>query len=156
MAIPSSEIAGAIFKPLLRGDLGEFSLDGRMLQVLLLLDGEKDLATVARELGMKIGTARDVINKLLELRVIERVESASSLLDEDFFGFLRAQLSLATGPIAEVMIEDVFYELGMEPTKIPKHRAAEIVDALSRQIPREDNRIAFQQEMVNKIKEKGY
>ena len=156
MTIPSSEIAAAVFKPVLNGDIGEFSLDGQMLKVLLVLDGKKDVASVAHQLHIKIGTARDAINKLLELQLVERVESADSLLDEAFFEFLKAQLSLATGPIAEVMIEDVIHELGMEPTGVPKHRAAEIVDALSRQIPRDENRIAFQQVMVGKIREEGY
>ena len=156
MSIPSNEIAAAVFKPVLNGDIGEFSLDGQMLKLLLVLDGKKDVASVAHQLQIKIGTARDVINKLLELQLVERVESAESLLDEEFFEFLQAQLSLATGPIAEVMIEDVLHELGMEPTKAPKRRAAEIVDALSRQIPRDENRRAFQQVMVTRIREKGY
>jgi len=156
MAIPSGDIAGAVFRSAVKREIGKLSLDGEMLKVLLVLDGKKDLASVARTLGMKLWTARDLINKLLDLQIVERIKTADSLLDENFLDFLKAQLSLAIGPIAEVMIEDIIYELGIDPIKIPKYRAAEIVDFLSRQIPREGARIIFQQAMVNKMKEKGY
>jgi hypothetical protein len=67
--------------------------------------------------------------------------------------YLKAQLSVATGPIAEVLIEDATEDLGARPSEIPRHQVAELIDILSRQIPREEKRVAFQQAMLEKIKE---
>lgn len=156
MALSPSELASAVFRPTLKEDVGELSLDGMTLKVLLVLDGKKNLGTVSEELGLKLGEIRNLIKKLLELQIIERVETRDSLVEEDFIGFLEAEFSLAVGPIAGVIIEDVLYELGMEPGKVPKHRVAELVETLSRQIPRNENKIAFEQAMMSKISEKGY
>ena len=41
------------------------------------------------------------------------------MLDEDFFEYLQAQLSLALGPIAEVLIEDALNDLGHQHTQFP-------------------------------------
>ncbi|MBW2029920.1 MAG: hypothetical protein JRH06_07110 [Deltaproteobacteria bacterium] len=156
MALSPSELANAVFKPTLKGDVGELSLDGMTLKVLLVLDGTKNLGTIAEELGLKLGEIRILIKNLLELGIIERVETRDSFVEEDFVGYLEAEFSLAVGPIAVVLIEDVLYELGIEPGKVPKHRVAEIVESLSRQIPRNENKIAFEQAMMSKIDEKGY
>ena len=75
------------------------------------------------------------------------------MIDKEFFDFLKVQLNLAVGPIAEFLIEDEIQELGGEPTKIPIHHAAELVDSLARQVRRKEKRILFQQAMIKKINE---
>jgi hypothetical protein len=74
-------------------------------------------------------------------------------LDNEFFDFLKIQLSLALGPIAGYIIEEEIQEFGGDFAKVPRHRAAELVDRLSRQIQRQEKKIAFQQTLVKKIKE---
>jgi hypothetical protein len=83
----------------------------------------------------------------------EKEQPANSFLDNDFFDFLKIQLSLALGPIAGYIIEDEIREFGGDLTKVPRHRAAELADRLSRQIQRQEKKIAFQQALVKKIKE---
>ncbi|MBW2357715.1 MAG: hypothetical protein JRF21_03180, partial [Deltaproteobacteria bacterium] len=75
---------------------------------------------------------------------------------KDFLDFLNAQLALSIGPIAEVIIEDTVDDLGHSLSKFPSHRAAELVDLLSREIQREEKRGIFKKNMVNKIREKEY
>ena len=124
-----------------------------MLMVLVELDGKKDIASVARSLNMNMGILRSVLVQLNDLLLIEVVEDATPSLNMAFYTFFKTQLSLAMGPLAEFLLDDEIREFGGDPTKIPFHRAAELVDLLARQIPRKEKRIVFQQSMVNKIKE---
>ena len=43
----SGDISALVLKGSIKGDLGEFSLDSHMLQVLMQLDGKKNLGSVA-------------------------------------------------------------------------------------------------------------
>lgn len=156
MDISSGDISALVFRRVVRDDLGEFSLDGQMFSVLMELDGKRTLGAIAKMTGQEIGTLRGVISRLLDHKLIEPVEEAISILDEDFFEHLSTQLSLAIGPIADVLIEDAIVDLGLTQDKFPSHRAAELIDILARQIQREEKMAEFTKNMINKIKEKGY
>ena len=78
------------------------------------------------------------------------------VLDGDFFRYLINQLSLATGPIAGVLIEDEVQALGYEVDQFPAYRAAELVDRLAGEIRREEKKTIFKNNMVSKIQQKGY
>ena len=156
MDVSSGDISAMVFGRVIRDDLGEFSLDGHMLMVLMELDGKKNLAAIAKKMGLNMVTMRTTILKLLQLKLIEPLEDAVSVVDEDFLDFLNNQLSLSIGPIAEVIIEDTVNDLGHSLSKFPSHLAAELVDLLSREIQREEKRSIFKKNMVDKIREKGY
>jgi len=156
MDISSGEISFMVFRRVSRDDAGEFSLDGQMLGVLMELDGRKSVSVVAKNAALSMGVMRRAVSKLLELNLIEPVEEAISRLDEDFFDYLKSQLALAIGPIAEVIIEDVVADLGHSLSQFPSYRAAELIDLISREIQREEKRNSFKQNMLNKIREKGY
>lgn len=151
MDVISGDISAVVFRRVVRGDLGEFSFDGHMLRVLMELDGKRSVAGVAQHLGLNMGAMRGVISRLLQLGLIEPVEGVVSMFDREFFDYLVAQLSLAIGPIAEVLAEDAVMDLGLNPSQFPSHRAAELVDLLARQIQREEKRTVFKHNMVKKI-----
>ncbi len=153
MDIFSGDFSALVFKGSVKSDIGEFSLDSRMLKVLMNLDGKKDLASVHRSLNMNMETLKDVLTKLYNLDLIEKVEKTVPMLDNNFFAFLQSHLSLAMGPIAELLIEDEVIELGDGSKTIPRQRAAELADSLARQIPRKEKRIVFQEAVIKKIKE---
>jgi len=153
MAPFPENISALVFKGSVKGDLDEFSLDSQMLKVLMALDGEKNLASVARSVNMNMDTLKAVLDKLQQIQLIEQVDSAVLMLNDDFFDFLKHQLSLALGPIAEFLIEDEIHDLSDVPWQLPFNRAAEIVNLLARQIPRQESKVAFQQAMAQKIKE---
>jgi DNA-binding transcriptional ArsR family regulator len=156
MDISSGEISFMVFRRVTRDDAGEFSLDGQMLSVLMELDGKKAVSEVAKNTGLSMGRIRQTISSLLKLKLIEPVEEAISTLDKDFFDYLKSQLALAIGPIAEVIIEDIVIDLGHSLSQFPSYRAAELVDLSSREIQREEKRNSFKQNMVKKIRDKGY
>ena len=150
----TGDISNMVFGPVSRDDIGEFSLDGHMLRVLLEMDGRTPVAGLARKLNMDLASIRDVISKLVELGLAERREGAVALLNGEFLGFLKQQLSQATGPIAEALIEDVAAEMGMDINRFPYHGAAELVDYLSREIPDEEKKLSFKQVMLQKLRER--
>ena len=156
MDISSGDISSIIFKRVVRSDLGEFSLDSHMLGILMELDGEKSLGEIANGLGLNMGTIRGVVSKLLSLKLIEATGGAVKTLDEDFIDYLIDQLSLAIGPIADVIVEDTFEDMGFPNGRFPAHQAAELVDILSREIRREEKKAEFKLNMVKKIKSSGY
>jgi hypothetical protein len=156
MDISSGDISALVFKRNVKADSGEVSFDNLMLATFTELDGKNNLAMVAKKTGLKMSSVREAVNKLLRLQLIELVEDAISFMDRDFLDYLKKELSLAIGPLAEVLIEDAVNDLGYSMAKFPQHRAAELVDMLAREIHREDKRAIFKQNMVNKIKEKRY
>ena len=156
MDISSGDIAAMVFRRMVRGDTEEVSFDAEMLTVFMELDGKKNLAAVAKKTGLKMSSIRRALHKLMVLKLIEAAEDAIPLVDRDFLEHLKRELSLAIGPLAEILIEDAVNDLGHNLSRFPSYKAAELVEMLGRQIQREDGRNGFNQNMFRKIKEKGY
>lgn len=155
MALFSDDISAMIFKRTIREDAGEVPLTGRMLMVLLALDGKKNLAALSHFLQLNIETVKEIISKLHTLELVEELAVSEPVINAEFFDFLKIRLSLAMGPIAALIVEEEIQEFSNASNEIPLHRAAELVDLLSRQIHRDTKRVEFQQAMVKKIKEIG-
>jgi hypothetical protein len=153
MSVLAGDMAKLVLKRTVRADLGEVSLDSEMLQVLMELDGTKNLGQVAQSLNMNLKQLRLILNRLYKLHLCETAKEAIPKLDKSFFHFLSAELARAMGPIADVVIEDEISEMGERQLRFPSHRAAELVDLLARQILREERKVAFQQAMVRKLRE---
>ena len=156
MTFLSGEISDMVFRRSVRKDLGEFSFDGHMLNVLMEMDGRQKIVSVAEKTGLNMADLREIVSKLLGLKLIEPAQTAVKMLDKDFFETLNAEMSLAVGPIAEVIIEDAVGDLGLNFSRFPSQRAAELVELLAREIQRDEKKIAFKQNMISKIKAKGY
>ena len=152
---PLDNLGSIVFKRIVTKDLGKFSLDGKMLSILMELDGEKDLAAVSGKLGMDVEKMRPSINSLLKLGVIELSQQRVANVGKEFFQFLYQQFSLAVGPIARILIEDAVQDLGQTLEKFPVNVIAELVDLLARQIRKEEKGVLFRQNMLKKIKELG-
>ena len=140
----SGDISGTVLINNLRGDLGEISLDGNALRVLMLLDGVRTLGDISRSTGMSMLQIRDAAGKLLELRIA----SLSSRDSKAFFEEVQHRLAVAVGPIADVLIEDGMADMGYGPNDFPLSKSAELVEMLARDIPREEKRLAFQAAML--------
>ncbi|NNF97789.1 MAG: hypothetical protein HKM93_00260 [Desulfobacteraceae bacterium] len=156
MAMSPADVSAMIFKRLDRTDLGEFSIDSQMLSVLMELNGQQNLGKVAQKKGMSISEIRAIVSKLLKLRLIVPVEEMVKAVDKDFLNFLHGQLSQAVGPIAELLIEETISDLGHTMSNFPTNRAAELVELLAREIQRDEKAVAFKQNILQKIRAKGY
>ena len=67
MDVTSGDLSALVFNRIPAQNLGELSLDGQMLSVLMEADGRQTAGAIARKLGMNLGEIRHVISKLLEL-----------------------------------------------------------------------------------------
>ena len=156
MDLSTGDISSMVFKRIVRDDLGGVSLDRQTLMVLMELDGQARLGTLAKKLSMNMGTMRDVITHLLQLGLAESIGRQIAAVDNDFLRFLLEQLSLAVGPVAGVLIEDEVQNFGHDLLHFPCDQAVELVDRLALEIRREEKKSVFLQNMANKIQEKGY
>ena len=156
MDIMSGNISSMLFKQVVTGGTGDITLDSSLLNVFLQLDGKKNLGTIAQKTGLNMGEMRDAISKLLHLKIVESAAENVLMADDEFFNFLNTQLSLAIGPLAEVLIEDEIANMDHDISNFPAFRAAELVELLAMAIKREEKKSVFKLSMVNKLKEKGY
>ena len=120
MDFSSSELSAMVFKRVVRQDIGEFPIDHQMLSVFMALDGKAPLGAVARQTGLNMSSMREIIAKLMQNGLVEKEDQKIIMLDRDFFEYLVAHLSLAVGPIAQVLIEDEVENLGYELTNWPR------------------------------------
>jgi len=156
MVLSSGDISSIIYKRKVRDDLGDFSLDGQTLLILMELDGKAALGALAGKTGLNMGTIREMISKLLKLGLIEKVEKEVIPVDSDFFRNLLDEFALAIGPIAGVLIEDQVQALGHDVNSLPGYLVTELVDRLAGEISREEKKAVFIKNMVDIIRAKGY
>jgi DNA-binding Lrp family transcriptional regulator len=134
-----------IYRRAFREDTGRLSLDVDMLSVLLELDGRQNVETIASKLQQPATAVGQVIARLAELRLVEKVDP---VVDPDFLDQLRRQLALAVGPIAEILIEDAILDLGHELGRFPARQAAELVEITATEIKRKDRKAEFTRTML--------
>ena len=156
MVLSSGDISSMIYKRKVRDDLGNFSLDGPTLLILMELDDKATLGALAGKTGLSMGTIREMISKLLKLKLIEKVEKEVIPVDGNFFRSLLDEFALAIGPIAGVLIEDEVQALGYDVNSFPGYLVTELVDRLAGEIRREEKKVVFSKNMVNIIRAKGY
>jgi hypothetical protein len=148
----TGNISSVIIKRVLDSDIGEVSLDSQMLNVLMHIDGARNLGEISQLMKVDMQSLKETLQRLDRLNLIEADVTTVPTLDKGFFDFLAEHLSIAMGPMAEILIEDEIRDLGVDRNKIPSHLAAELVDTLAREIPRDEKKVKFQQTMLKKLK----
>lgn len=156
MDFASSELSATVFKRIVRDDFDKFTLDRQMLAVFMGLDGKATVSVVAQRTGLNMSTMRDIIARLLQNGLVEKLDKEMVALDKEFIAYMVAHLALAVGPVAQVLIEDEIHNLGHEIMRFPAHRVTELVDNLAREIRRKEKKDLFLKMMAMKIREKGY
>ena len=152
----TGDISRLVYRQVLRKDAGDISIDGQLLGIFLQLDGKKELETVASNSGLQLEELRASISRLSDLGLIEPVVRQGAFLDREFLEYLTRQLAVAVGPIADVLVEDHISDAGFQISQVPVSQAAVLVDALAREIQREEKMKVFKINMVKKMREKGY
>jgi len=147
----SGDISQRVFKLVVRNEPGEVTLDKQMLRIIGELDGKKNVGTIARNIGMELGEMKEIISRLLKHNIIALVEEPIQSLKGDFFVYLTDQLSVATGPMAEVLIGDAVASLGYDLSSFPRHQVQELIELLARKIFREEKRAIFKLNLFKKI-----
>ena len=152
MQASPAEMSHAVYKRSIPEELVEYRCTSHMLTVLAALDGSANLTVLAKQIGLPMKSVLSAASSLLELHLIQMADGVACYLDQDFMTYLKAELSTAVGPIAEILIEDGVRDLGHSLDAFPVYKAAELVELLARDIQKEDRRVDFQQKMVARIK----
>jgi len=156
MNISSGGVASTVFRPVFRDGFGKLYLDGQMLNVLMMLDGKKTIEQVAQQAGIILSDLRKVLLKLIKMRLVESVERAVTLVDKEFIAFMIYRMSLAVGPLGEIVVEDSMEELGYHRNNFPASKIPELIKILTLEIQREDKRLEFKRVMLRLISQKGF
>jgi len=149
--ILSGDISPLVFQLSVKNEPGEVTLDKEMLVVIRELDGKKSIGMVARNIGLELGKIKEIIAKLLTHGIIALVNQSMPMMKEDFFIYLTDELSKATGPMAEVLIDEAVASLDCTQSLFPRHRVQELIDLLAPKIFREEKRAAFKENLYKKI-----
>jgi hypothetical protein len=149
--ILAGDISPLVFQLSVRSEPGELSLDKEMLSVIQELDGKKTIGTVAKNIGLELDKVKEILTKLLTHGIIALVHQSMPMMKEDFFVYLTEQLSIATGPMAEVLIDEAIASLDCSLSNFPRNRVQELIDLLAPKIFREEKRAVFKENLIKKI-----
>lgn len=150
------DIKKMVFRQSVKDNVKTISIDSRLLGIFLQLDGKRNVTMVAQKTGLNLGAMREAISDLLKMGIIEQVGKNESYVDTEFLNYLNNQLSMAVGPIADVLIEEEIADMGYQLSKFPISQVPELVDLLVREIRRDEKKKVFRLNMVSKMKTKGY
>lgn len=153
MADLTGDISNKTFRRTDATPQGQVSIDGKTLEILLLLDGQTNLRGISQKAALNLSDLRPILTKLLENGLIEETHEQIPMLDPQFYSFMAAQLSQITGPIAKVIVEDAVLEIGDGSLEVAKNRADEVIDLVGRQIPDDKKRAEFIKNMLQKLQE---
>jgi len=154
MGLGWTERSEAFYRKVIRNDNDQVSLDADMIRLLIAIDENKSLDQIAEEVDMGAATFKKALAKLLDQGLIAPVKKDVPVLDPSFIETLRINLSIAIGPMAEILIQDMAAEMELTPSEIPVNQAAELIANLSQEVPDEENRMQFKKSMLailNKI-----
>ncbi|MGB5986009.1 MAG: hypothetical protein WBG37_11950 [Desulfobacterales bacterium] len=156
MALSAAQIEALVFRRIPQAGEAQFTMNNQMIDILTALNGRRNVGVVSRKTGYDLGIVKAVLAQLLKLKLVEVVQSAPPAVDDEFMTVLLRELSLAIGPLAQVVMEDAMHDLGHPQGPFPQGRAAELVDLLAKEITRPEKRNRFQTQMVGQLKAKSY
>jgi len=142
------------YRKVIRKDHDKISLDADMIRLLIAIDENKSLYQIADEVEMEATALKKNLSKLLAQGLIEPVKKDLHVLDKIFLQALNINLSMAIGPMAEILIEEVVSEMELTAPEITLHQAAELITTLSHEIPDAKKRIEFKKSMMDILNKK--
>jgi len=151
MALDLPDLPQRYFKKTIRNDIEKVTLDAEMIRLLMAIDENKNISQVARVAEMNLSRVRDILGKLLKLKLVVQVAKEIIYIDRSFITFLKTKLSEAVGPMGEILIEDILDEMGLQVDKIPVDAAPDFVRNIAREIPQEENRTLFENVVFSRI-----
>ena len=151
MVVDSPDLPHRYFKKTIPNDIEKVTLDAEMIRLLTAIDENKNISQVAAAAEMNLSRVRDVLGKLLKLELVVQVAKEVICLDRAFIEFLKTKLSEAVGPMGEILIEDIMDEMGLQIDRIPVDVTSDFIRNIAREIPQEENRTLFENEVFSRI-----
>ena len=154
MDFNSSDLPKMCFKSAPQLGMKNVPLDGRMLQVLISMDGKKTVEQIASEIGLPMIQFREILAKLWKEGLLQCLDQSGPLLDAAFFTNLKSALVRVVGPMGEILLQDVLSDMGLTRSKAPVTKAGELIERLSEQFPDPVMGNRFRQAMLKMIMER--
>lgn len=151
MALTTRDFPRLYFRKVIRDDIGRVSMDADMMRLLMVVDENKNVTQIAKESGMKLANLETALSNLIKAGLLERVERVVEYLNDNFLLELKENLTIAIGPMADLIIEDILDEMDLPESEVPKYLGAELIHNLASQIPRKEKRLQFQEVMMAKL-----
>lgn len=152
MGIQSEDISKLVFKRTASNDSGKVSIDHVALEVLFQINGNTSLDAIAQKTGMDMADVRSIISELMKQKLIAPITNGVKTLGSDFLQALEDEFAVAVGPIADVLVEDAFRDMGLTMGEVPINKAAELVELLSHDIQKKEKKSVFIKNMIGVIK----
>ncbi len=147
----SGDIANSIYHKTVATLEGHVSMSGKMLELLMLIDGHTTLRVIAARMNISLSDLRPLLSKLMAYGLVEEAQESTDLIPPQFYRYMVRQLSSITGPIAQVMVEDAVAEVSNGSAHVPLNRADALIEILGRQIPDENQKALFIKNMLEKL-----
>lgn len=146
----SVDISSSIFRRTVTSLDGQVAMSGRMLDLLIMLDGRATVGEIAQKMNISLTDMHPLLSKLVAYGVVEK---AVDNIPPQFFGYMVAHLSRIAGPMAQVMVEDAVMDIGGGSSLVPKNRSGELIEMLAGQISNQKQKTAFIKAMLKKLHE---
>lgn len=151
--IPSTDV---VFRLSPGGSSGAVSLQPEEWQVLAQVNGARDVAEIADELGQDEFAAAKVLYGLATAGLLEVMEKSTAppraTINGGFFGRLNGEFTGVMGPLGPLIIDEEIEALGETRESFPREKVAALVERVSAEIDDEQKRLRFQQIMLEMLK----
>ena len=141
---------------LAQGTTGAINLDPNEWKVLAQVNGVRTIVDIAESLGWDEFEAATVLAGLVKTGLLEIVEESKSppvtAIDNDFFDRLNDEFVEVIGPMAPIIIDEKVAALNETRASFPRNKVADLVEQVSTEIADADQRMHFQQIMLDLLR----
>ncbi len=124
--------------------------------VITQLDGHKTIEEIAETLAFSLEEAIDIFGGLFSKGLVDFVSAEKvkqSLVPIDFFKRVENELVRIIGPVANFVIDDVLWAMNEKKEMFRTDKIAELIEAITEEIPDDTKKLVFQKQMLDLIKE---
>jgi hypothetical protein len=124
--------------------------------VITQLDGHKTIEEIAKSIAFSLEEAIDIFSGLFSKGLVDFISAEKvkqSLVPIDFFKRVENALIRIIGPVANFVIDDVLWTMNEKKETFRTDRIAELIEAITEEIPDGTKKLAFQKQMLDLIKE---
>lgn len=130
--------------------------DGNLLKLYLTIDENKSVRELFQESEMSSEDFKKNVIRLAKLNLIEQVtgqvkNSKTDFVSAAFLTRLREVIVEVSGPLGELLIEDVAEEMNLDLSKIPASKVTDFIYRIATIIPGEKQAAEFKKIMVQEI-----
>ena len=135
----------------------EITFDADMLKLLMAIDEDRTIRQIIGDVAMTPSAFKESLMKLIKLKLIEPMAAAAivAYVGEAFIARLREVLIALTGPVGEVLMEEIAEEMNLDIRKIPQDQVGDFVYNIANQMPGEKQKNEFSTTMLKEIKKLG-